>query len=140
MANIQGGTPINTKSNLAQVTKLEATTLSPYEILLAAAAAASDTKAQNPLALKIPAELGLTDYFLIASGHSDRQAQGIANKILETAEKLGIEVLSVEGYDSAQWILIDLGSVVAHIFYEPTRAHYDLESLWMTAERVELNS
>lgn len=112
--------------------------MSPSEILLAAASAVSDAKAQNTLALKIPEELGLTDYFLITSGHSDRQAQGIANKIIDAAEKLGIEVLSVEGYESAQWILIDLGSVVAHVFYEPTRAHYDLEGLWMTAERVEI--
>ena len=78
------------------------------------------------------------DYFLVAGGASNRQVKAISNAITAEAKELGSEVLGVEGLSSAKWVLIDLGDVVAHIFYAPVRAFYDLEGLWTDAPRVSL--
>jgi ribosome-associated protein len=55
---------------------------------------------------------------------------------MEELYRSGIKPLSVEGYEDGQWVLVDCGDVVVHIFYEPVRAEYDIESLWMRAKRV----
>ena len=82
----------------------------------------------------------LSDYFIIASGRSDRQVQGISNKVLDAIQKLGLEVVSIEGMEEGQWVLIDLGDIVVHVFYEATREYYDFDSLWARAERIKLGN
>jgi ribosome-associated protein len=52
--------------------------------------------------------------------------------------RAGVKPLSVEGYEDGQWVLVDCGGVVVHLFYEPVREFYDIESLWMRAKRLQL--
>ena len=79
-----------------------------------------------------------TDYFFICSGRSDRQVQAIAQGIEETLRKEGIRPLGMEGVSGGKWVLMDYEDVVVHIFLEPIRKFYDLEGLWIDAQRIEL--
>ena len=92
--------------------------------------AALDKKAKNLIILKVKEHSSFTDYFIICSGTSDRQVKGIAASIEETLKKSGILPLGIEGENSGNWILMDYGDVIIHIFYEPTREFYDIERLW----------
>lgn len=80
----------------------------------------------------------LASHFVIVSARSDRQAQGICNRILHDLANIGLVPLSIEGLENGQWVLLDLGEVLVHIFYEPLREYYDLEGLWAKAKRVSL--
>ena len=95
-----------------------------------------EVKASDPTVLKVNELSDIADYFIVVSGRSDRQVQGIANKVSEELAKHGIKPGSVEGYDRAHWVLMDFGDILLHIFYEPVREHYDIEGLWARAERV----
>jgi ribosome-associated protein len=79
-----------------------------------------------------------TAYFLICSGASGPQVQAIAEDIEAKLEAHGRRVLHREGSRSGQWVLLDYGSFVAHIFHEQARQFYDLERLWRTAARIEI--
>ena len=100
--------------------------------------ACEDVKGNEVVVLDVASISDFSDYFIIASGRSDRQVQGITNRVIEELHKLGVRPLSVEGYEDGQWVLIDCGDVVAHIFYEPVRGDYDLEGLWMRARKLDL--
>ncbi len=101
------------------------------------AQAAYDTKAQDIVTLDLRKLAGFTDYFVIASGTSDRQVQAIAERIEEALKKRRILPLGVEGFQKGHWILIDCGSVIAHIFYGEARNFYSLERLWGDANRIK---
>jgi len=77
-----------------------------------------------------------TDYFVICSGSNSRQIQAIADEIEQDLKKTGEYPSSVEGYANAEWVLVDYGDFVVHIFSEKTREYYDLERLWRDARRV----
>jgi ribosome-associated protein len=81
-----------------------------------------------------------TDYFIICSGKSDRQVQGIADSVETEMKKNGISPLGIEGFTEGKWILLDYSDVVVHVFYAPIREFYDLERLWSDAPRIELES
>lgn len=98
--------------------------------------ACSDAKAQNISVLNVSGVSDIADYFVIVSARSDRQAQGITNRVLGELERLKLDGGSAEGMDSGQWIVLDLSTVVLHVFFEPVRRHYDIEGLWMSAPRV----
>lgn len=100
--------------------------------------ACEDVKGQEVVVLDVASISDFADYFIVASGRSDRQVQGITNRVIEELGKLGVRPLSVEGYEDGQWVLIDCGDIVAHVFYEPVRSTYDLESLWMRARRLDM--
>lgn len=79
------------------------------------------------------------DYFVILSGTSLRQTNAIAQAIEEDLAKDKIKSLSkVCAYDESGWIVLDFASVVAHVFYEPTREFYSLERLWSDAKRIRI--
>ncbi len=80
----------------------------------------------------------LADYFLICHGNSDRQVQSIAREIKDKAIEAGFAVKRLEGFDSARWILVDLGDVVAHVFHKDERSYYNLERLWGDAPELEM--
>jgi ribosome-associated protein len=101
--------------------------------------AINDAKGTNLSLINVSKLFDLSDYFIIASARSDRQVQGISNKVLDAIQKLGLEIISIEGQDEGQWVLIDLGDIVVHIFYEATREYYDFDSLWARAERIKLD-
>ena len=74
-----------------------------------------------------------TDFFLICTGTSTRHVQAIANGIEEQLGRAGVVPLHIEGYDQAEWVLLDYVDFVVHIFSERARAYYDLERLWRSA-------
>jgi ribosome-associated protein len=108
----------------------------PRRDLALAIEAASDKKAENIVALNLRGVATFTDYFLICSGTSTRQVQAIAEAILEKLEEHGVRPLHVEGETVAQWILIDYGDLVVHVFEQSARDYYDLERLWRDAEKI----
>ena len=79
----------------------------------------------------------LSDVFIICSGRSNRQVSAIAEYIQVNLKKHAIKPLSVEGKKEGHWVLLDYGHVIIHVFYEPVRAFYDLEGLWIDAKRIE---
>lgn len=100
--------------------------------------AADGRRAEDIVALKVDEISPMADYFVIMTGGSDRQVKAIANAIIEKAHEENIAIGSVEGKDHAQWVLVDLGDVVVHIFREETRGFYNLEKLWADAPLVDI--
>ncbi len=102
------------------------------------AAIASEAKALDIEVLRVLELVSYTDYFVICGARSDRHARAIYDQIWDVMNGKGLKPLSSEGVDAAQWILLDYGSVVVHIFYEPVRDFYALERLWADAPRLDL--
>jgi ribosome-associated protein len=98
--------------------------------------AADGKKAHDLVALNLQGISLVADYFLICHGNSETQVQAIAAEIRKQAEARGIRV-RVEGLETARWVLIDLGDVVAHVFHRDEREYYHLERLWSDAKAVE---
>jgi ribosome-associated protein len=103
-----------------------------------ALSAASEKKAINSIVLDLREIASFTDYFIITSGTNERQVQAISDDVVETLKKAGTPAARVEGYKSAEWILLDYGDFVVHVFDEKARKFYDLERLWRESRRVEL--
>jgi ribosome-associated protein len=80
----------------------------------------------------------VADYLVLCSGESERQVRAIAEHIDQVLSAQRLPPLSIEGTSTAQWILMDCGDVVAHIFRADIREHYGLERLWSDAKRVRL--
>lgn len=109
--------------------------MSEWEI---AVQAARSKKAEDIVLLKIGPANSFTDYFLICTGTNPRQVQAIADSIETTLKAEGVRAIGVEGYRSAEWILLDYGDFVVHVFSLQARQFYALERLWKTAARVPL--
>lgn len=110
------------------------------ELLAKVVKVADGRRAEDQVALKVDQLSPLADYFLIMTGTSNRQVQAITNAIVEMAHQNQLEVGSVEGKAAAQWVLIDLGDVVVHVFRDETRQFYNLEKLWHEAPLVDLGA
>src|SRR4026208_67456 len=108
------------------------------EHVLAALHAASEKKALEPVVLDLREIASFTDYFVIVSGANERQVQAISGDVYETLKKAGHGGARVEGYKTAEWILLDYGDFVVHVFEQKARKFYDLERLWRESKRVEL--
>ncbi len=104
-----------------------------------AAKAALEKKARDLVILKMDNVTIITDYFVIATVSNRTQAKAVADKVEETMEKQGYEIISREGLREGNWILLDYGSIIIHIFQEEIRQFYDLETLWGDAEVVEVD-
>ncbi len=103
------------------------------------AAAALKKNAMDLLLLDVAALTGYADYFLLASGRSTRQAGAIAEGVGRVMKKAGAKALGKDGLAEGRWAVLDFGDVVVHVFHQPVREIYDLESLWGDAPRVELD-
>jgi len=101
-----------------------------------AVAAAEDRKAQDLKVLHLGDVSGFTDYFLICSGTNERQVQAIADAVEERLRAERVRPLHVEGYNRGQWVLLDYGDLVGHVFQEQPRSFYALERLWSDAPDV----
>jgi len=97
---------------------------------------AENKKAHDIVALNLQGISLVADYFVICHGNSDTQVQAIADEIRKRAEQEGYRV-RIEGLDTARWVLIDMGDVVAHVFHKDEREYYKLERLWSDAKAVE---
>ncbi|MCU1267697.1 MAG: iojap-related protein [Acidobacteria bacterium] len=116
----------------------EKTTEALDERILIALHAASDKKALDLILLDLREIATFTDYFLITSGANQRQVQAIADEVVDKLKKAGSPAARIEGYRTAEWILVDYGDFVLHVFEEKSRKFYDLERLWRESKRVEL--
>ncbi|EAR21885.1 ribosome silencing factor [Nitrococcus mobilis] len=92
--------------------------------------ALEDIKAENVVVLDVRRRTSITDFMVFASGTSRRHVKSIADRILEAAKRNAIHALGVEGEESAEWILIDLGDVVIHVMQLSAREFYRLEHMW----------
>jgi len=101
--------------------------------------AAAEKKAIDPTVLDLRGISSFTDFFLIVTGANRRQAQAISNEIVEQSKRHGNPAARVEGYQNAEWILIDYGDFVVHVFDDKARRFYDLERLWREARRRDLS-
>ncbi|WP_373231782.1 ribosome silencing factor [Cohnella sp.] len=99
--------------------------------------AAEEKKANDVVALNLQGISLIADYFVICHGNSDTQVMSIANEIKKNAELIGKRV-RLEGMDTARWVLVDMGDVVAHVFHRDEREYYHLERLWSDAKAVEI--
>jgi len=100
---------------------------------------ASEKKAVDMIALDLRNIASFTEFFIIASGSNQRQVQAIADEINEQLKKqLKRRPVRVEGYNSAEWVLLDYGDFVVHLFNGQAREFYDLARLWRDARKVEL--
>jgi len=122
---------------------LEAESVTPFEELdenvKLALRCASDKKAFDMVAIDLREIASFTEFFIIASGANSRQVQAIADEITEQLkEQLNSRVVRVEGYQTGEWVLLDYGDFVVHIFEAKAREFYDLERLWRDAKKVEI--
>ena len=108
------------------------------ERVLDALHAAAEKKALEPVVLDLREIASFTDYFVIVSGANERQVQAISDEIYETLKKAGHSAARVEGYKTAEWILLDYGDFVVHVFEQKARKFYDLERLWRESKQVQL--
>lgn len=98
-----------------------------------------DKKAKDVLILDVRGMTSYADYFVIASGESDRQVSAMADNVLsEMKQAENLRPIGHEGTETGQWVLIDYGEVVVHLFFEEVRAFYDLEGLWADAAREQV--
>ena len=108
------------------------------ERVLTALRAAAEKKALDVVVLDLREIASFTDFFVIVSGSNDRQVQAISDEVSETLKKNGSPAARVEGYKTAEWILLDYGDFVVHVFEDKARKFYDLERLWRESRRVVL--
>lgn len=102
------------------------------------ARAADDKLAVNTLLLDVGEVIGITDFFMITAGTNPRQVRAIANNIEEEIARAGgPKALRREGHDTFEWVLIDFGGFICHVFVEEHRAYYELERLWGDRPRLE---
>ena len=107
------------------------------ELALAAARTAHDDNCEQLVVLDLRGISPVTDYFVIATGTSDRQMRSVADEIARYGRSVGQKVWHVAGAESAEWIVMDFVDVVVHLFDEEHRGYYDLELIWGEAPRVE---
>jgi ribosome-associated protein len=97
-----------------------------------------DKKAVDVLILDVRDKASYADYFVIASGDSERQVSAMAEHVEEKLRERQVRPLGVEGQESGSWVLLDFGEVVTHLFCVDTRAFYDLEGLWADVPREKV--
>jgi ribosome-associated protein len=101
--------------------------------------AAWEKKALNLTVLDLRDIASFTDYFVIATGTNRRQVQAISDEVVEQLKHSGTRAARVEGYQTAEWILVDYGDFVVHVFDDKARRFYDLERLWREASRIDVS-
>jgi ribosome-associated protein len=102
--------------------------------------AAQEKQASEVTLLDLEGLGAFTDYFLLCTGFSTPQVNAICDEIERRLERIGIHLLHREGKIGAEWMLLDFGSLIVHVFTERARHHYDLERLWREARRIEFGN
>src|SRR6267143_3276165 len=123
-----GKSPVAEKFDLSQLD----------DRVLTALNAAAEKKAVEVTVLDLRGLASFTDYFVIASGTNVRQVQAIADEAVDQLKHQGTRAARVEGYQKAEWVLVDYGDFILHVFEDKARRFYDLERLWREGKRVEL--
>ncbi len=102
--------------------------------------ALEDKKAIQPEVIDISKVSVIADYFIIASGSNENQVQAMADNVVEKLEKAGCTCRQTEGYQSANWILLDFGDIIIHLFNHEDRLFYDLERIWRDGKKIALEN
>ena len=99
--------------------------------------ALEDKKAEDIRVIDISEVSVLADYFIIAGGSNSNQIQALSDNVEEKLGRAGCPVRQIEGYDTANWILLDFGDVIVHIFDKENRLLYDLERIWRDGKQID---
>ena len=110
--------------------------MSSRELALIGARVSDEMHGRDVVVLEMHRCLPLFDYFVLATGASRRQMQGMADRIADDIAEAGGARLGSEGYHEGRWIVLDFGGVVVHLFDSATREYYDLEMMWGDAPRL----
>ena len=110
-----------------------------FDNVQTAVAAAEAKKAIDLVVLKLIEITSFADYFVICSATSARQVQAIVDEIEVQLKQQKVRPLNIEGYHNAEWVLMDYGSMIVHVFSEKSRHFYDLERLWRDAEKLAVS-
>ncbi len=110
------------------------------KMALMAIDALEEKKANDISIIDIEKISTLADYFIIASGTNKNQVQAMSDEVDEKLKRAGFEPKHIEGYNAANWILLDYGDIVIHLFDEENRLFYDLERIWRDGVKVEKES
>ncbi len=102
--------------------------------------ALEDKKAEDIKIIDISEVSVLADYFLIAGGTNSSQIQALCNNVEEKLGRAGFPCKQIEGYDTANWILMDFGDVIIHIFDKENRLLYDLERIWRDGKMLDASN
>lgn len=108
------------------------------EMALLAINALEEKKAEDICVIDISEVSVLADYFIIAGGNNVSQIQAMADAVDESLGKAGYPIKQVEGYQSANWVLLDFGDIIVHIFDRENRLFYDLERIWRDGKKVSI--
>ena len=114
--------------------------MTPKEVVQIAAKALNDKKGKDIKVLKTHDLTTLCDYFVICTGTSSTHIKSLTDEIDRAMSEAGEPPIRREGYHSGNWVLLDFGCVVAHVFTEDAREFYKLERLWSDAEEIDLSS
>ncbi len=135
-ASFQGETPVERSKRLA----VPFVAGDPTEDLAQACAAlALDKKADDIVILKVADLTSYADFFVIAAAPSERQVISIARNVADELKKRGKIAMSTDGMDQGNWVIVDYGSVVLHVFLQSARSYYDLDGFWVDAPRVTVD-
>lgn len=104
-----------------------------------AISALEDKKAEDIKVIDISGVSVIADYFIIASGTNISQIQALSDNVTEHLEREGYDNRDTEGYNAANWILLDFSDIIVHIFDKQSRIFYDLERIWRDGREVDLN-
>ena len=102
--------------------------------------ALEDKKGEEIKVIDISKVSVLADYFIIASGSNRSQVQALSDNVAEVLGRAGVDAKQVEGYETANWILLDFNDVIVHVFDQENRLFYDLERIWRDGKIVEADS
>ena len=109
------------------------------EMMKLAINALEDKKAEDIKVIDISEVSVIADYFIIAGGSNRSQIQALCDHVDENLGRAGYHLKQKEGYDSANWVLLDFGDIIVHIFDKENRLLYDLERIWRDGKQVNVN-
>lgn len=110
------------------------------ELAKLAIQALEDKKAEDISVIDISEVSVIADYFIIAGGSNRSQIQALSDSVEEKIGRAGCPVKQIEGYDTANWVLLDFGDIIVHVFDKENRLLYDLERIWRDGKQIEIGS
>jgi ribosome-associated protein len=122
---------------IAKILKGKVIPIESYSKAIEAANAALNKKAIDTLILDLKGLTVIADYFVVCSGESTTQVKAIADNVEQELKSAGVRPTTIEGGNYANWILLDYGDVIVHVFEKETRAYYELEKFWLDAPRIK---